>query len=191
MKRAIFSLGLMAIAALPASAADMGARIPTKAPPLAEPVWNWTGFYIGVNGGWGWARSTHTDALGLSTGDFRQTGGLIGGTIGYNWQTGPLVLGVEGDLDWARINGSVGGCFTGNCFTEMQAFGTARGRLGYAINNWMPFIAGGAAFADIRAGQDGIGGTSGELAAALRHYSPRTGPPRLSTSMPILVVRPP
>ena len=52
---------------------------------------------------------------------------MVGGTIGYNWQTGPAVFGVEADLDWARINGTTAGCFTGNCFTQMQAFGTARG----------------------------------------------------------------
>jgi outer membrane immunogenic protein len=162
MKRALLiALGLVTLAALPASAADLGRALPTKAPPMAaEPIWNWTGFYVGVNGGYGWATSTHTDALGRSTNGFRQNGGLIGGTVGYNWQTVPVVLGVEGDLDWARINGSTPGCFSGNCFTNMQAFGTARGRLGYAFNNWMPFVAGGAAFADVRAGQDGFAGTA-------------------------------
>jgi outer membrane immunogenic protein len=157
MKRAILiALGLVTLAALPASAADLGRRLPTKAPPMAaEPVWNWTGFYIGANGGFGWATSNHTDLLGVTSGSFRQSGGLIGGTVGYNWQTGPVVLGVEGDLDWAHINGSVN-CGGANCFTNMQAFGTARGRLGYAFNNWMPFITGGAAFADIKAGQSAI-----------------------------------
>jgi outer membrane immunogenic protein len=161
MKRAILiALGLATLAALPASAADLGRRLPTKAPMMApEPVWNWTGFYIGVNGGAGWARSEHFTAA-ASTGLFDQKGGMIGGTVGYNWQTGPAVFGVEGDLDWARINGSTPGCFAGNCFTEMQAFGTARGRLGYAFNNWMPYITGGAAFANIKAGQDGFGGAS-------------------------------
>ncbi|MEN3378950.1 MAG: outer rane immunogenic protein, partial [Hyphomicrobiales bacterium] len=64
MKRALLiALGLVTLAALPASAADLGRRLPTKAPPMAaEPVWNWTGFYIGVNGGAGWARSEHFTA---------------------------------------------------------------------------------------------------------------------------------
>jgi len=160
MKRALLiALGLVTLAALPASAADLGRRLPTKAPVMAEPVWNWTGFYIGVNGGAGWARSEHFTNV-ASTGLFNQNGGMVGGTIGYNWQTGPAVFGVEGDLDWARINGSTPGCFSGSCFTNMQALGTARGRLGYAFNNWMPFIAGGAAFANVRAGQDGIAGAA-------------------------------
>jgi len=163
MKRSIlFAIGFVALAALPASAADMAARIAKAPPPPPAPVWNWTGFYIGVNGGYGWARSTHTDIFGATTGGFTQRGGLVGGTLGYNWQTGPAVLGIETDLDWARINGSTPGCFAGNCFTNIQAFGTLRGRLGYAINNWMPFISGGLAYADIRAGQDGFGGTSND-----------------------------
>src|SRR5437764_4090932 len=118
MKRAIlFGLGLLTVACLPAGAADMAARIPAKAPVMApEPAWNWTGFYIGVNGGYGWANSTHTDVFGVTTGSFKQNGGLIGGTIGYNWQTSPAVLGLEGDLDWASINGSSVGCFSGSCF---------------------------------------------------------------------------
>jgi outer membrane immunogenic protein len=156
MKRALIALGLVTLAALPASAADLGRRLPTKAPPMAaEPVWNWTGFYIGANGGFGWATSNHTDLAGVTSGDLRQSGGMIGGTVGYNWQTGPAVFGVEGDLDWAHINGNKN-CGGANCFTNMQAFGTARGRLGYAFNNWMPFITGGAAFADVSAGQSGI-----------------------------------
>jgi outer membrane immunogenic protein len=163
MKRAIvIALGLIGLAATSASAADLGRRMPTKAPVMVEPTFNWTGFYLGVNGGVGWARSSHTDAFGLSTGNFNQNGGMIGGTIGYNWQSGPVVFGVEGDLDWARINGSVAGCAFGNCYTNMQAFGTARGRVGYAFNNWMPYITGGAAFADVKAGQDGVGGTGAD-----------------------------
>ena len=158
MKRALLiTISLISLAATTASAADLGRPMPTKAPVMAEPMWNWTGFYVGVNGGFGWARSNHTDITGVTSGDVDQSGGLIGGTIGYNWQPGPVVLGVEGDLDWARINGSVL-CGGANCFTNMQAFGTARGRLGYAFGNWMPYVTGGAAFADINAGQTGIAG---------------------------------
>jgi len=82
MKRALLiALGLVTLAALPASAADLGRRpLPTKAPVMAEPVWNWTGFYIGVNGGAGWARSEHFTNV-ASTGLFNQNGGMVGGTI--------------------------------------------------------------------------------------------------------------
>jgi len=162
MKRAILiAVGLVGLA-MPAVAADLPNRMVTKAPVMAEPVWNWTGFYAGVNGGFGWARSAHTDVTGASTGLFNQRGGLIGGTLGYNWQTGPAVFGLETDLDWANIDGSQAACGFGNCFTTMRSFGTARGRLGYSFNNWMPFIAGGLAYANIRAGQDGVGGAASD-----------------------------
>ncbi len=160
MKRALAAaIGILTLAALPAFGADIPPRMPVKAPAYVAPVWNWTGFYIGVNGGYSWAQSEHT-ALGGTTGLFNQSGGLIGGTLGYNWQTGPAVFGIEADLDWARINGSAALCPFGNCFTDMRSFGTVRGRLGYAAGMWMPYITGGLAVADIRAGQDAFGGAT-------------------------------
>ena len=155
MKRAlVVALGMLTLAALPAAAADLPARMPTKAPVMVAPAWSWSGFYIGVNGGYGWSRSEHVDTAGVSSGRFNQNGGLIGGTVGYNWQMGGAVLGLEGDFDWARINGSTncGGATT--CFTEMRNFSTVRGRLGWANGNWMPYLTGGLALANIRAGQN-------------------------------------
>jgi len=148
----LLALGMLALATAPAFAADL----PVKARPMApvETVWNWSGFYIGVNGGYGWARSAHTDTAGVTSGTFNQRGGLIGGTVGYNWQMGATVLGFEGDLDWARINGSTPCGVASTCFTNMQAFGTVRGRLGYAAGNWMPYITGGLALADLSVGQN-------------------------------------
>ena len=157
MKRLLIGFGaLLAVTTVSANAADLGRRMPVKAAPMVEPVFNWTGFYLGVNGGYGWAKSTHTDVAGLTTGSFNQRGGLIGGTLGYNWQMGGAVLGLEGDLDWARINGSVAGCAFGSCFTNIRGFDTVRGRLGYAAGSWMPYITGGLAVANIQAGQDGV-----------------------------------
>ena len=69
-----------------------------KAPPAFIPLYNWTGFYIGVNGGGGWGRSTWDTA-----GGFNISGGLVGGTVGYNYQYDQAVFGVEGDIDWANI----------------------------------------------------------------------------------------
>jgi len=163
MKRVLTTaIGMLALAALPAFGADLPPRMPVKAPAYVTPVWNWTGFYIGVNGGYGWAQSEHVDAFGATTGLFNQRGGLVGGTLGYNLQSGPAVFGLEADLDWARINGSTAICPFGNCFTEMRSFGTVRGRLGYAAGMWMPFITGGLAVADIHAGQDAFGGAAAD-----------------------------
>src|SRR5581483_3385215 len=105
-KFVVAAVGLLALSVTSASAADLGPRMVTKAPPMAPVAYNWSGFYIGVNGGYGWANSTHVDALGRSSGSFNQNGGMVGGTFGYNWQIASTVLGLETDLDWARINGS-------------------------------------------------------------------------------------
>ena len=85
-----------------ASAADLSVAPLYKAPPaVMTPAYNWSGFYVGLNGGGGWGHSywdSSADRIGLS-------GGLAGGTAGYNWQIGNAVLGLEGDIDWAHLNG--------------------------------------------------------------------------------------
>jgi len=159
MKRFMFvCAGAMALAALvgSAEAADLSSRpIYTKAPPMAAPYYNWTGFYLGINGGGGWGSSSWD-----STGSFDTSGGLVGGTIGYNWQMGPWVLGLEGDIDWANIKGTTNtvGCIGGGCSSENTWLGTARGRVGYAFDRWMPYITGGAAFGDVEATHAGATG---------------------------------
>jgi outer membrane immunogenic protein len=115
-----------------AMAADMAVKAP---PPPPAPVMNWSGFYFGVNGGWGWGNTDHTDLFAVTTGQFRTSGGLIGGTYGANWQIGQFVIGVEGDFDYANINGT----FTSatlcsisrgsTCFTNMRT----SGRIGYGL----------------------------------------------------------
>src|SRR5476651_2559028 len=110
MKRAFQSIAaivVFAAAAQTAFAADLPRRpppdYPTKAPPLR--AFDWTGFYVGVNGGYGWGKSRYDfGAAGINR--FNVNGGLVGGTIGYNYQFGQTVLGIEGDIDWADINGS-------------------------------------------------------------------------------------
>jgi outer membrane immunogenic protein len=139
-----------------ARAADLPPRIqePARAPAMA-PLYNWTGLYIGVNGGGAWGRSSwdSTDAFNLS-------GGLVGGTIGYNYQIGQLVWGVEGDVDWTNIKGTTNTFCALGCETSNSWLGTARGRLGYAADRFMPYVTGGAAFGNIRASTPGFAGTS-------------------------------
>ena len=118
---AVASLGALVLSITAAQAADMSVKAPVyKAPPIV--LYNWTGFYVGINGGGGWGRSDHTDTAGVTTGKFNISGGLIGGTVGYNWQNANWVLGLEADWDWASINGSTTtGCAvgwkTGRCAT--------------------------------------------------------------------------
>ena len=119
----------------------------------SSPAYNWTGFYVGVNGGGGWGQSRHDfEAAGTTTGDYRVSGGTAGGTLGANLQAGGLLLGVEGDMNWSDIGGS-DSCPNPNftCRTRNKWFATARGRVGYALDRFLPYITAGAAFGQIRA----------------------------------------
>jgi outer membrane immunogenic protein len=123
------------------------------------PLYSWTGFYIGVNGGGGFGSSNWD-----STGSRDVSGWLAGATAGYNYQFGQAVLGVEGDIDWTNINGSTTNSCSGGCETSNTWLSTVRGRLGYAADRFMPYITGGAAFGNIRAQAPGLALTSTENA---------------------------
>jgi outer membrane immunogenic protein len=164
MKRILLSTAAMlAVAATtPAGAADLPRVQPVvKAPVFVPPTaYNWTGFYIGINGGGAWGRSSFDGALG-TLGNFNTSGGLVGGTVGYNLQYGQAVFGLEGDLDWTNIRGSAA-CFGGlaACQTRNDWLGTARGRLGYAFDRFLPYVTGGLAVGDLKANVPGIGSAS-------------------------------
>lgn len=159
---------LMATAAATTNAADL----PTKAyapAPAAMQVYNWTGLYVGVNGGYGWGTQ---DPLTLVSNRFDRTsfstsGGMIGGTIGAQIQQGYVVLGLEGDLDWANIKGDgiatpaiagVAQPITLNIASNISAVGTVRARVGVAMNNWLFYGTGGAAFVKSSANGSSIAG---------------------------------
>jgi outer membrane immunogenic protein len=154
--------GCFAVAALivaqSATAADLSVAPLYKAPPPAmAPAYNWSGFYLGINGGGGWGHSnwdTSSDRIGLS-------GGLVGGTAGYNWQFGNAVLGIEGDIDWANLKGTNSStlCPAG-CSTSDTWLSTVRGRAGYAFGGVLPYLTGGLALGDIRAATPGFAGAS-------------------------------
>jgi outer membrane immunogenic protein len=157
------SVGLSMLAMSSATAADIAPSRPYPMPkaPVFVPFFSFTGFYLGINAGYGFGSSEWTNtATGVSTGDFDVSGGLVGGTIGYNWQLGPTVLGVEADVGWSGVSGSsTTNCPLG-CETKSTWFGTARGRIGYAFDRFMPYFTGGAAFGDIRAEAGGFSGTT-------------------------------
>src|SRR3954447_3621297 len=152
-----------AVALLATSLVAQAADLPTKSyvpPPVAAQVYNWTGLYVGVNGGFGWGAQ---DPLTLLSNRFDRTnfninGGMFGGTIGAQIQQGYVVLGIEGDLDWANIKGNsistptIGGLIlpglpiTLNIASNASAVGTARIRAGVAMNDWLFYATGGAAF---------------------------------------------
>jgi outer membrane immunogenic protein len=149
--------GVLVAVSFAVHAADLPSR-PAYAPPpvVAVPVYNWTGIYIGVNGGYGWGRQ---DPLSLITSQYDKVntdigGWLVGGTFGGQIQSGRVVLGVEGDVDWASIKGTatvvptINGApagFTARLATEITTVSTARVRVGYAADNWLIYGTGGVA----------------------------------------------
>jgi len=152
---ALACVGLAATAGI-AAAADLprAAPYPVKAPVYA-PIYNWTGFYIGVNGGGGFGRSTWD-----VTGPIDVSGGVVGGTVGYNYQINQMVLGIEGDIDWSGINGTNSAACALGCKTSNSWLSTVRGRVGYAADRFMPFVTGGVAFGNIQASLPGFVGGS-------------------------------
>src|SRR5471032_2481001 len=122
----IFGAGLFAIAtAAPAVSADL----PRKAPVYYAPF-SWTGFYVGLNGGYGFGKSDWTSPV--TAGSAKPKGALAGLTLGYNLQTGAWVWGAEGDFDLSWIKGSdsagTGVCVAPGCETKNTWFATGRGR---------------------------------------------------------------
>ena len=125
-----------------ASAADLQ-RPAYKAQPSHAPIYSWAGLYIGIVGGGVWGDSGHTPGAA----SFSTDGYQIGGTVGYNWQNGRWVYGIEGDLSYSTNKGSIGTVQT----SEDYAL-TIRGRLGYAwTERLMIYGTGGYAGANVKA----------------------------------------
>jgi outer membrane immunogenic protein len=146
MIRTGVSLAALMIAPIAAHAADLPRSY--KAPAYVAPAYaNWTGFYVGLNAGYGFGKSDW-DFPAVSP----SPKGFVGGvTLGYNFQTGLWLWGIEGDLDYSGMKGSTD-CARGSCETKTSWLGTARGRFGYAgWNTWLPYLTGGAAFGDVKA----------------------------------------
>jgi outer membrane immunogenic protein len=147
--------GLVALGMAPALAADLPARTYTKAPPIVAPIYDWSGFYIGINGGGASSRDcyTITSAAGAavpaaSEGCHNASGGVAGGQIGYRWQSTNWVFGLEAQGDWADLKGSNASLvaiipYTNQ--TKVDAIGLFTGQVGYAWNNALWYVKGGAA----------------------------------------------
>ncbi|KRR18186.1 hypothetical protein CQ14_25000 [Bradyrhizobium lablabi] len=149
-----FLLGTVALIAFaaPAAAADLAARPYTKAPPAPVAlVYDWSGFYIGANGGWGSSRkcwdSVAPALLIGAEGCHDATGGTAGGQIGYRWQASSWVFGLEAQGNWADFRGSnASTLFLGaRNDSRIDAFGLFTGQVGYAANNVLFYVKGGAA----------------------------------------------
>ena len=159
----------MSVAPLAANAADLyhTSPAPSYAPPTAYVDTNsWTGFYAGINGGYGW--NSGGNSFGYSDGGSgfingtdqsaapAPQGGFGGGQIGYNFQRGSFVFGVETDIQGAAIGDRVTGLtVNGNDFGSRESvdwFGTMRGRIGYAFGRFLIYGTGGVAYGGVREG---------------------------------------
>jgi outer membrane immunogenic protein len=154
----LLSSALLLATAVAAQAADAiaPARVPVPlpaAPPSAAAAYDWTGFYAGLNAGYGWGLSRWSDPL-AGHGRTQLDGATLGGHFGYNWQAGAMVFGVETDAAWANLTGTPnpgsGVCATGPCEIKQNWIGTTRGRIGYAFGYWMPYVTAGAAYGGIQ-----------------------------------------
>ena len=180
MKRVLRSIAVgsaLVATCVAAQAADLPMPPAYQTPPVVVPVYNWTGFYVGVNGGYGWGNQ---DPFNLLTNRFDQfsvpfSGGMFGGTFGGQIQSGRVVMGIEADIDWANINGSatviptiagalpIGGCQAGvGCVTSLNTkisdVSTGRLRLGYAMDNWLLYATAGLAFLGANTNVSTVGG---------------------------------
>jgi outer membrane immunogenic protein len=147
--------GLSTAGLAPAFAADLAPRTYTKAPAMVA-VYDWTGFYIGINAG---GASSHncwnlTNVAGFavpstSEGCHDATGAVVGGQIGYRWQSASWVFGVEAQGDWADLKGSNTSSPAALApvvnHTKIDGIGLFTGQVGYTWNNVLGYVKGGAA----------------------------------------------
>ena len=148
----VAALGLVAAGA--ASAADLPSRKgPIAAPVYMPPAFTWTGFYVGANAGYGWG---NVNANGwANVGDL--DGFVGGGQVGYNYQMGQFVVGLEADLQGADLSS---GNNLGLLNVKTDYFGTVRARVGVAFDRFMPYITGGWAYGNVKSSIPAIGFSS-------------------------------
>ena len=169
MKKFLLATALVGLGSVPTLAADLAARPYTKAPALAA-VYDWTGFYIGVNAGVGIGRNRFQhDWLGVGAVNsfyVSPQGGFGGAQAGYNWQTGsvlgPIVFGVEADIQGAGLSDdrTTFSDFAGsrNYSQKLDWFGTARGRIGIANGPVLSYVTAGFAYANVKTNASGTFG---------------------------------
>jgi outer membrane immunogenic protein len=139
-------LGTVGLVALGMAAPAVAADLPVKAPTVVAAVNDWSGFYIGANGGYGTSKK-EWDSIGFGDeASHNATGGVAGGQIGYRWQTSGWVFGIEAQGNWADLKGSslsrVDGAGVDN--SKIGGFGLFTGQIGYTWNNVLWYVKGGA-----------------------------------------------
>jgi len=178
MRMTTYALVAAAVFASPSAfAADLARPMPVKAVPYAPYVpaaYDWSGFYGGLNVGYGWSSGSGTLSMGPVAGPYSGSGnGILGGVqLGYNWQSGAFVFGVETDFQASGGKGDVTGtagpiAITGSAKTPW--FGTIRGRIGYAFDRWMLYATGGGVYG--KATLDGTVSTTGAFSSSTTYWT--------------------
>lgn len=171
MRVQLTTIALSFVTMTAAIAADLPVRPAPATPYLAPaPVNTWSGFYFGLNSGYGWGRARFELPGVATSSSFDGNGGILGSTLGFNLQGGPWVFGLETDINVNWFKGTVDAvppC--SSCELSSRWFGTFRGRGGYDFNGWLLYATGGLAYGDIRvsdtfgnvASRTGVGWTVG------------------------------
>lgn len=142
-----------------AVAADLGPYPRRPAWGAAQPAYypeafRWTGFYAGIQAGYGWGDTDATSSTlgsGIAQGFSYTTSGAVGGIhAGYNWQLNRnFVLGLETDLEASGIGGSGIGTLGGGHITNIDWLGSLRARGGFAAGNTLFYLTGGLAYGGV------------------------------------------
>jgi outer membrane immunogenic protein len=156
LRKLIMMAAGLTMGASAAHAADLYRPAPAYVPAVRA-AYDWSGFYLGVNLGGAWAKSHHDFTVGGAqvSNNTSTHGGVIGGVQGgYNWQSGAWVLGVETDFQGSSIKGGIGtinaGAVAIQSDEKLPWFGTVRGRVGYAADNWLYYVTGGYAYGRVK-----------------------------------------
>jgi outer membrane immunogenic protein len=150
--KSVMAAALAVVVAAPAvQAADLGGRPSYKdEPDYGAPRYLWTGVYAGLQAGYAWGEASLFSGAGVY-GSPEPDGFIGGGTLGYNFQRGQVVWGIETDFSGTNIEGSSSCGATSPCRADMDWLWTLRGRVGIDMNGWMPYITGGLAVAEVSA----------------------------------------
>lgn len=158
MKRLVFVFVLLSVTA--AKAADLPSGPPPSRPIAVSPAFDWSGFYIGIMGGYGWSNSATVGGIAVT--DANLNGGFVGGTVGYNFQMGQFVVGIETDAAWSDINHTENVLGLVTFEDKIQSFGSVTARGGFAVDNILIYGKGGYAWLDNQISASALGITASE-----------------------------
>lgn len=154
MKLRVSLLGVSAgaVLLLAAGGANADGYYRGRGPVYSSP-WNWTGFYIGGHAGYAWSDVTWDNVSLTGEPVNNDASGFIGGgQVGYNWQMGQVVLGIEGTFSGASLSGDAGSAIAPGVVTystDINRIGTVTGRLGFAVDRFLVYAKGGWATATV------------------------------------------